>query len=105
MNASIIDDNALTQQMHDAEPMEPTRRSAYKRQRKTSTNRFSANMASLTNEDITTIVALREFLIFGAGGRILETLLMINTTVSRLVRYQIPHKLTLESPTEYALRP
>lgn len=37
--------------------------------------------------DITTIVALREFLMHGVGGRMLEMLLTIDTRVSALSCY------------------
>lgn len=45
--------------------------------------RYARGIAML-NADITTIVVLREFLMHGVGGRILEVLLMIDTTVSEI---------------------
>lgn len=40
----------------------------------------------MLNADITTIVVLREFLMHGVGGRILEVLLMIDTNVRDISR-------------------
>lgn len=39
------------------------------------------SLEAATNTDITAIVALREFLMSGIGGRILEVLLTIDTKV------------------------
>lgn len=72
VNASINVDNADSQKPDAEDSPSVAREFANKRQR---------NMA-LCNADITTIVALREFLMFGVGGRILETLLIVDTTVS-----------------------
>lgn len=44
---------------------------------------MSGNAAAA--DDITTIVALRQFLMNGIGGRMLEMLLMIDTRVSALI--------------------
>lgn len=48
-----------------------------------SRGRYARGIAML-NADITTIVVLREFLMHGVGGRILEVLLMIDTTVREI---------------------
>lgn len=44
-------------------------------------DRFAAEMDVLNSADITAIVALREFLTHGIGGRILEALMLIDTNV------------------------